>query len=270
MIFRLFLFISIYTVAINSLSQNTYTPFSKDHRWFISWGYNRSVFDASTIHFTGEGYDITLHDVIAEDKPCLELKTYFNPTLLTIPQFNFRGGYFLNDKWSLSLGYDHMKYVMKTNQEVLAVGTIDSIQGAKFAGTYNHKVNVRDFNMGYEHTDGLNYISFDLEYNNELYASEKDKLVIDFFAGIGAGVVVPKTNANFFYSVSSDKFHLAGGGFSFSFGPRAYFWKRLFAHLAVKRGYLFMPDIATNLPKNDRASQTIQFIEGYFQVGYLF
>lgn len=41
---------------------------------------------------------------------------YFDPVLFTIPQYNARLGYFFKDNWSISIGMDHMKYVMVQDQ----------------------------------------------------------------------------------------------------------------------------------------------------------
>jgi len=51
--------------------------------YFAFWGYNRSDYPTSDIHFTGPGYDFTLHDVVAADAPTPfdGFKTYFNPNL---------------------------------------------------------------------------------------------------------------------------------------------------------------------------------------------
>ncbi len=81
-------------------------------QWFLYWGYNRSWFTNSDIRFEGDDHDFTLRDVRAHDRPVgFDAKTYFSPASIWIPQYNYRIGYFLRDRWSLSLGMDHMKYV---------------------------------------------------------------------------------------------------------------------------------------------------------------
>jgi hypothetical protein len=91
----------------------------------LYWGYNRAQFSASSIHFTGADYDFILHDVLAKDKPeAFTLNNYFNPKNIWIPQYNYRVGWFFNDRWSFSLGLDHMKYVVVQGQQVALNGTI--------------------------------------------------------------------------------------------------------------------------------------------------
>ena len=43
--------------------------FSRKGEWFIHHGWNFSWYDTSDIHFKGPGYDFTLKDVKAKDRP---------------------------------------------------------------------------------------------------------------------------------------------------------------------------------------------------------
>ena len=81
--------------------------------FFAFWGYNRSAYLNSDIKFVGPGYDFTLENVVAKDAPTplKEINKYINPALFSIPQFNFHVGYFIKDNLSVSIGWDHMKYV---------------------------------------------------------------------------------------------------------------------------------------------------------------
>ena len=67
---------------------------------YAYWGWNRSCYTNSDITFTGRNYDFTLENVIANDRQSkFDFETYFSPTKLTIPQYNFRFGYFLGLKF---------------------------------------------------------------------------------------------------------------------------------------------------------------------------
>ena len=86
---------------------------------FFYWGYNRSAFTPSDMHFQGDNYDFILSDVKASDRPSkVEVDPYLHIGKFTIPQYNYRLGYFLSDRISVSLGMDHMKYVMDLGQKV--------------------------------------------------------------------------------------------------------------------------------------------------------
>jgi hypothetical protein len=70
-------------------------PYSRKGQGFVYWGYNRSTYTKSDITFIGQGYNFTLHDVVAKDAPSPLGREYYDPALFSIPQFNIRGGYFL-------------------------------------------------------------------------------------------------------------------------------------------------------------------------------
>ena len=107
-----------------------YTAHNKG-KFYIFWGGNREDFSKSDIRFKGKDYDFTLYDVDAHDKPKGFHIDYFNPARMTIPQTNFRIGYFLTDKYNISIGFDHMKYVMHNDRRVAYSGYYP------FPGSYN-------------------------------------------------------------------------------------------------------------------------------------
>ena len=66
-------------------------------KFFVSWGGNRESYSKSDIHFKGDNYDFTIKDATAHDKPKGWHVDYINPTRMTIPQTNFKMGYFISD-----------------------------------------------------------------------------------------------------------------------------------------------------------------------------
>ena len=64
-------------------------------KMYVIWGWNRGHFSDSDIRFKGENYDFTLYDVKAKDKVnAFTFRDYINPGRITIPQTNYRVGYF--------------------------------------------------------------------------------------------------------------------------------------------------------------------------------
>ena len=79
-----------------------------------------------TYSLKGDDYDFTLYDVAAEDRQTpWDAGVYLNPGSITIPQTVARIGYYFHDHWNLSVGVDHMKYVMVTQQRATIDGYID-------------------------------------------------------------------------------------------------------------------------------------------------
>ena len=128
---------------------------------FAYWGWNRGHFSASDITFKGDNYNFTLSNVVSKDKPKPFGIYYFKIDEITIPQTNFRLGYFFKENYNVSIGVDHMKYVMKNDQTVKINGDINV--GGEFDGIYYNPdiVLTEDFLL-FEHTDGLNYVNVEL------------------------------------------------------------------------------------------------------------
>ena len=235
---------------------------------FVYWGWNRAGFSKSDIRFKGNGYDFTLNNVVAHDRPSELSMAYIDPTRLSIPQFNFRLAYFIKDNLALVIAQDHMKYVMDQNQTVNFDGHITD---PTYAGmVQNGQVNLSDEQfLTFEHTDGLNYINLGLEkYKNVL--SKKDFNMFWAYGG-GIGALMPKSNVKLFGNERSDRYHLAGFGLDARTSINAVFWNHWMARVEGKFGYINMPDIKTTLNnKPDKASQDFVFYQINFGIGYVF
>ena len=235
---------------------------------FVFWGWNRAGFSNSDIKFKGNGYDFTLNNVVAHDRPSELSMAYIDPTRLSIPQFNFRLAYFLKDNVALVVGTDHMKYVMDQDQ---TVGFKGNISDPKYASmVQNGEVNLKDEQfLTFEHTDGLNYVNAGLEnYKNLL---DKKNFDIYWAYGAGAGVLFPKSNVKLFSNERSDRYHIAGFGLDARTNINFVFWKHIMARVEGKFGYINMPDIKTTLNnKPDKASQDFVFYQVNFGIGYTF
>lgn len=272
--FKIFLifFVGSFVFGQNSNDENTEIgskkPFGKKGTMFVFWGWNRAVFSKSDIHFKGNGYDFVLHNVVAHDRPSDLSWDYINPKEVSIPQFNFRYGYFIKDNLAIVIAQDHMKYVMDQNQTVDFTGNISDPTYANMV--QNGKVNLADEKfLTFEHTDGLNYVNAGVEkYKN---ISSKEKVEILWAYGGGLGVMFPKSNVKLFGNERSDRFHIAGFGADVRTNINFIFWKRLMARVEAKFGYINMPDVKTTLNnKPDKASHDFVFGQINFGVGYVF
>ena len=234
----------------------------------VLWGWNRGWFTNSDIHFRADNYDFTLTDVVAKDRQTkFDPEIYFHPLWITIPQTNFRIEYFHKNNYSISIGVDHMKYVVQQNQEVLINGNIGN-SGTPYDGDYtNGAININDGFLKLEHSDGLNYINF--EYRRFDNLIEYKDWNLNIAEGLGTGFLLPRTNATLFNNKRHDKFHLAGYGFNAVIALNLSY-KRYFIQSELKGGFINMPDIRTTERKSDRASQHFLFTQLNFLVGYSF
>ncbi len=218
------------------------------YRFYLYWGYNRTSFSRTNLHFTGPVYDFSLYKVQAHDRPTkFSLKTYFNPSTIWIPQYNLRFGYYFKPRWSLSFGIDHMKYVMDKNQDLRLSGIVTEAASTKYAGTYlNETIRVEPDFLTFEHTDGFNLCTFEVDYCQPIL--QWIGLNLDWYNGAGALWVVTRTDVRVFGDGLNNDFHVAGYSLSGKSGLRLSFLKRFFIQVETKVGYASLPSV---LIKND-------------------
>lgn len=252
--------------------QDKYTAHNKG-KFFISWGGNRDSYTKSNVNFKGKDYNFTIDNMVAHDKPKGWHVDYINPVKMTIPQTNFRMGYFINDHYSIAIGVDHMKYVMTQNQTATITGTIDA--NTAFDGEYNNTpvVLTADFLM-YEHTDGLNYVNTEFSRHDDISSLFKirntDKIQINVTEGVGVGLLYPKTNTTLLGKERYDDFHVSGYGTSLKAGLNITFFKHFYLQGELKGGYINMQDIRTTQSTEDSASQDFFFFQRIIAVGGIF
>ncbi len=249
-----------------------YTAHNKG-KFYIYWGGNRETFSKSDIRFKGADYDFTIHDVTAHDKPKGWHLDYVNPARMTIPQTNLRIGYFINDHYNISIGFDHMKYVMYNDRRVQYSGTYPN------AGSYgenpagNELTLTEDFLL-FEHTDGLNYVNTEIARVDDISSlfglPNTDVFQVNTVGGLGVGVLYPKTNTTLLGKDRYDEFHIAGFGASAKVGLNFTFLKHFFIQTELKGGYINMNDIKTTKSSADSASQEFWFLQRIITVGGIF
>ena len=257
-----------------------YTAHNKG-KFYIFWGGNRESYSKSDIHFRGADYDFTIYDVEAHDKPKGYHIDYVNPGRMTIPQTNLRIGYYINDHYSISIGVDHMKYVMDQYKRVSYSGYYpnDINQSNALNGYYNENPTASELTLDrnfleFEHTDGLNYIHTEFSRVDDLSSyiglPNTDKFQVNLTEGIGTGILLPKTNSTLLSKDNNDEFHVAGYGLSAKAGLNLTFFKHFFIQAELKGGYINMNDIRTTKDPIDKASQDFWFFQRIIAVGGIF
>lgn len=249
-----------------------YTAHNKG-KFYLYWGGNRETFSKSDIRFKGADYDFTLYDVSAHDKPKGWHVDYINPCRMTIPQTNLRIGYFITDKYNISVGFDHMKYVMYQDRAVNFSGSYPN-QGNFGEALPNGQVLLTEDFLTFEHTDGLNYVNSEIarvdDISNWFSINNTDLLQINLTEGLGGGFLYPKTNTKLFDKDRHDEFHVSGYGLSAKAGLNITFLKYFFIQGELKGGYINMNDIRTTNDIADRAEQDFWFFQKILVVGGIF
>ncbi len=235
-------------------------------KWSVYWGWNRSNYSNSDIHFWGDGHDFTIKNAQASDMQT-DLShlfdIYLHPANITIPQTNLRVAYQYNADTAIALNLDHMKYVMTIGQVAEVVGTAN---GAALSGTRE----INDSFVAFEHTDGLNVISLEVEKQRpvDLFGPAYPARI---FALAGIGIVIPKSNVTMAVigQTRNDEFHVAGYSAGLGAGLEVDFYKDFFFRTAYKFGYVNLPDVLTSA-RGDKASHHFTYNEILIAAGMRF
>lgn len=235
----------------------------------IFWGWNRAAFSKSDIHFKGDGYDFQLDDVVAHDRQsAFRWNLYFNPGKITIPQVNYRITFFPKDHLGVTLGIDHMKYVMDNDQTVKFNGYISDPKYAAMVKNGSIDLTDQQF-LSYEHTDGLNYINIGAQNYYKIF--NKKNIAMFWSYGGGLGAFLPKSNVTLMDNERSDRFHLAGLGADIRSSLSFVLWNHLVAQVEGKYGYVNLSDVkTTSNNKPDKAMQDFVYGQLNFGIGYTF
>ncbi len=267
-----FVFFLLLAKAQTLTPTKKYYSENKQHKVYFYWGYNRCAFLKSDIHFIGPDHDFTLHKVKAKERPTpFSVKGYFALKNLSIPQYNYRIGYYFTSNLGISVGLDHMKYVVTKQQTLQISGRIDEKASPKYAGIYDHKeMELNTDFLVLEHTDGLNLLSVDVEKLYPMRAFAKNRLRLNGQIGGGGGIVIPRTDARLFERGANNPFHLAGWGTNVKAGLKLDILKHFFLQTEIRTGFIRLNDILILHTESQRAKQNIFFGEWYMLGGWYF
>ena len=239
--------------------------------FYIGWGYNRSYYTKSDLRIIGEGYDLNFHGVRAKDHPSkFKFNVYFNPKFFTVPQFNIRAGFYFKDKYSVSVGYDHMKYITTSPQNVSISGHVDpNLAYNGLSGGYDHApYRFTDTTFHYENSDGLNYFRFQIERTDQWYKTKKKGwFAINTVYGVASGFLLTFNDLNFGGVHTRKRVSISGWGMSVTTGLRLDFFNHLYIQGNVMMGFNHLTKVKTRHDSNDYARQIYGFLEHDIMIG---
>ncbi len=233
---------------------------------YLQWGYNTEWYTRSNIHFSmPNGTNFTLHNARASDRPDLDA-IYKKPKDISIPQYNYRIGFYLNKKHSraIELNFDHAKYIVTNGQVVHVSGTIDGV-----AVNGDSTLNPQSF-LHFEHTDGANWLHFNYVHQQTLLMKRNKNPLINLIWKVGAGINIPRTDFTWRGDRFNNEFHVAGYNISAEAGARLYPLKKFFIEFTGKTGYVKYVNALSNSNalKGIRARHSFGYIELVGLIGY--
>ncbi|MFN8248258.1 MAG: hypothetical protein U0T68_04805 [Ferruginibacter sp.] len=234
---------------------------------YLQWGYNTEWYTRSNIHINmHNGTNFTVHKAKAADRPDLDA-IYKEPLDVSIPQYNYRIGFYINQKHSraIELNFDHAKYVVTNGQKARITGTIDGKQVD--ADSILDPVKFFHF----EHTDGANWLHINYVQQHTLLNTKKTKRpLITYVWKAGAGINIPRTDFTWRGDRFNNDFHVAGYNISVEGGARIYPLKRFFIEGTGKTGFVKYVNALSNSNevKNIRAHHSFGYFELIGLIGY--
>ena len=243
---------------------------------FFHWGYNRDFYSKSDINFTGPGYDFTLQDCQAEDRQeSLSYENYFKFNNITIPQYNIRIGYMIKKNWAISLGFDHMKYILKDNVPYQLSGTINPGVDLEtnWSGIYiNEPVITQEASFHYENSNGLNYIRAEVSRVDQWYRQRNSAwFALSSLFGVGAGAIVSMNDFTFAGRKSLETQSLSGMALSLHADMRLEFFRHFYIQPGIGSGFMLQNNVKTRPEDfNSIASHQFGYIEAHILFGLLF
>lgn len=229
-------FISTLTLFNQSLlaQKKSNWSFVKNGSFYFSWGYNTEWYTRSTVHVSQPslGNDYKLVRVRAHDNPGWDDGLFSKA--MTIPQYNYRLGYFFNEKQDLAIeiNFDHTKYIITDGQDVHVKG--------KFEGEEVNTIKRFSQKEGsyYYLNNGANFLLFNLVKRFRLVEpGKKNNLKLDLLAKAGIGPVIPHVENSFFGRANKPGFQIGGWNTGIETAFRLTAFKYAYLEFAQKVDY---------------------------------
>ena len=232
----IYLVIAVSAPLITQGQQST----SKKNRkgeFYFSWGYNKEWYTRSNIHISQPdlGNDFSFVNLKGHDHPGWDEGLLSKA--ISIPQYNYRLGYFFNKKKGLAfeINFDHTKFIFADNQLVHVKGTMHN---NPFDGTVRFSQNSTDSSSYYYLNNGANFLLFNIVKRWHWITNKNKHFQLDALIKGGIGPVIPHVENKFFEQPSNDKhFQLGGWNVGVEAALRATFFKHVFLEYTNKFDY---------------------------------
>lgn len=201
--------------------------------FYFSWGYNKEWYTHSNVKINQPSLNnhYTLENVHSHDHPGWDEGLFSIP--LSIPQYNYRLGYFFNRKKGLAfeINFDHTKHIIGDGQQIRLKGTLNGRQT-------DSTINFSDATGFYYFlNNGANFLLFNIVKRWNWYESASGKLKIDALGKAGIGPLIPHVQNKLFGQENDPGFQLGGWNIGTEAGVRATFFKTVYLEFTNKLDY---------------------------------
>jgi hypothetical protein len=206
--------------------------FEKHGSFYFSWGYNTEWYTHSDIHISQPALnsDFTFINVVAHDHKGWDNNLFHKD--LSIPQYNYRIGYFFNKKqdWGFEINFDHTKYVVTTDQTV-------RLKGKVLGRDVDSMMVTGEGRFLWQLNNGANFLQFNLVKKLKLIDAFSSKLQFDVLLKAGVGPVIPHVENTIFGINNVPHFQFGGWNADADVSLKLTFFKYFFLEYQTKVVY---------------------------------
>jgi len=191
-----------------SVAQNTdsitHHKFVRNGRFYGSWGYNSEWYTHSNINVNQPGMqnNYTFENLSAHDRVGWNNLFHVQPT---IPQYNYRIGYFFDEKqlWGIEINFDHTKYVVTQ-------GSLSIVDGTYKGHKVDTAVMINSNSLFWQLNNGANWFLVNLVRKFPIIKTADNKIVIFALLKGGFGPNVPHVDDDIFGEQNHPHFQVGG------------------------------------------------------------
>ena len=231
--------------------------------FYFSWGYNKEWYTHSNVEVNQPGLNnnytfrnVRSHDHIGWDEGLFSIP-------ISIPQYNYRIGYFFNKKRGLAfeINFDHTKHIIQDGQQLAING--------KLNGRYvDSSVNFsKDNGFYYYLNNGANFLLFNIVKRWNWHESRSQRFKLDVLGKAGIGPVIPHVENALFGQRNQDGFQFGGWNMGIEGAVRGTFYKHVYLEFANKIDYASYSGLKVY---QGTASQSFGTYELILNLGYTF
>ena len=205
--------------------------------FYFSWGYNKAYYTNYNIYINQPALNnnFVFKNTVLVDNPGWNKGLLKTP--LTIPQYNYRFGYFFdkNKDWAFEINFDHTKALIKDNNTVRMVGTYNgSAIDSSFIFSEQGVGTARNY---YYLNNGANFLLFNIVKRNRFKSLSGKHILFDGLGKFGIGPLIPHVENFLFGKANDSKFQFGGWNTGVEYALRSTFYKKLYLEFAGKLDY---------------------------------
>ncbi|MFA6151655.1 MAG: hypothetical protein WC716_10075 [Chitinophagaceae bacterium] len=224
--------VSVVVLVIGSFSAHAKTPdyVGQKGQLYLSWGYNKEWYTLSNIHVRQEslGNDYTFKNVIGKDKPGWNDKSIFKQPI-SIPQYNYRLGYWFKNNWAIEINFDHTKYQVDQQQLLHIEGKMN------FQPVDTYVINRG--NLLWQLNNGANFFLFNIVHRIQVPKMQYKNFNVSLLMKGGLGFMVPHVENTILGNNNKPGFQLGGWDVGVEAALRFTFFKYAYLEYCNKAVY---------------------------------